>query len=262
MDDINKLELIEKYLEGQLKGKYLEEIEERIQKDASFSKDVEWQRQTMQQLADPGMRLFQERMQVYRKEKKTISVPAETGGKVVQMQPRHRWMAVAASVLLLAIAGWWVMQQGQPDVNVLYAEFESVHPTTALGNIKTELDNASRNDMVASWKPALVKAMQGYPNNVTSLETHTAEYPEDKLARFYLAQAYLQNNNFKKAEDLMLELKNNPPDTEKAAVDWYLALTHLKQGKIGKAKKLLNELAVGTSLFNEQASTLIKRLEK
>ena len=263
MKDTDKLELIEKYLEGSLSGEQLLEVENRINSDAAFSKEVEWQRKAMERLGDPSMRLFQQQLQAYRQEGKLEKQGGRSENKVIPINRGRRWMAIAASVVVLAVAGIWIFQQGQLDIDKLYADSYAYYPDKISAGYNEEIKNPPRRGLIESRKLDFVKAMKTYPKNVALLEAHIEEYPEDNMAHFYLAQAYLESGNLKKADEILLALKNNPDFAEHGAANWYLALSNLKQGKVSNSKKLLLELVEGDSIeYKEKATLLLGKLDK
>jgi hypothetical protein len=257
---------IDAWLKNELIGEKKALFEKRLSVDRDFEKRVEERNILLEGIREYGKQRLQSKIGEAQKDLEAEGFFAEQTKKVprvVPMRRQSRWLAIAASILLLAAVGYWIYQQGQPDADTLYADSYSIYPDKISKTYEEELKNPSRSGLIENRKPDFINAMKRYPENISVLETHINEYPEDRMASFYLALAYMNNGTFEKAEELLITLKNDPEFEDPAAVNWYLALTYLKQRKISKSNKLLKELSTGdTSDYQVKATQLLEKWNK
>lgn len=176
MED-NQLNIIERFLNGELQGSELEGFEYRLDADEDLAAEVEQQRQAklaaevyfqeklMQEMLAKGQRML--------KEQKHRSVPeVEAEEKVVPLKPsinrsrRLSWMAAAASALIiLSIAGWqfgWFELNRTDPVAVVssYYELEGV-TNSGLLNFSIE-ENTLTEAIEAFERQDFQKALLGF----------------------------------------------------------------------------------------------------
>ncbi len=170
----NQLNIIERYLNGDLQGPELEGFEFRLDSDPELAEEVEKQRQAM--LATEAF--FQEKMtrdmmikgrQLLKQQKHRPASEEETREKVVALKPRSsmrrrlNWLAAAASVLIiLSVAGWqfgWFGNQPDPVavINSYYNPEEIANSGLLSGNTEEEtLRQALIDFQTANYQEALL----------------------------------------------------------------------------------------------------------
>jgi len=101
---------------------------------------------------------------------------------------------------------------------------------------------------------------QDYKTCIDNLLIHT-EYLADDNAKFYLATAYLLDDQAEKSLAYFVELDQINDPLFDAPVQWYLSLAYLKLDETESAKKILLQL-LKSNRYKREAQELLDELEK
>ena len=242
MKEKNTNEIIENYLNGELSGEQLKEVEDRINVDEDFAKEVEWQREAKKLMEDEGMRVFQQKLQAYKKER--------TKANIVEMKPQRKYLRIAAAVALVIAAVFLFLSRG-PDGEKLYTQYYKAQ--------KDEISN--QLGFAAGQKfDDLQRIMEGYgsppyDDTVDSLRSHYERY-EDDIARYYIAHTYIAQDDLKMAQGEFEKIIPNDPFMIIDDTYWYLALIHIKNNDFEIAKEYLNKISEDYRYKKEVTSLL------
>lgn len=187
---------------------------------------------------------------------KTSGTPADEEKKT---NPRTwgKWMAVAATVLLLVGVSVYIFQDKKTPEQQLFATYFSprVHP-----------DAPMRGESTASLEETEMKAMYAYEaedfkKSVNYYEVLVNEYPKSSKHALFLSISYLGVNNPQKAINVLSRL-NNVDESYKTDIAWYLALAYLKNNERNAARIILEKLALEDSFYSESAREILNALGK
>lgn len=132
INDNNKTEIIDQYLEGTLDDVQRKEVEDLIQTDASFRAEVALQRRIIQHVQEQERdTLRNELSDLFTREEDTSREDA----RVVALSRRNVYYAIAASVLVLITAGIFIWMNPSTD--------------PLAGSIAVHLPEGSRGDLPA-----------------------------------------------------------------------------------------------------------------
>ena len=187
----------------------------------------------------------------------------ENRGQNTRMTVVHRsnrswtWLAAAASVALLAVAGWWL--------------FLKPNPTAPL-SINAVADTYLKNDAAPVWRTTMggtteereAKAKEAYQSNdfTKAVALFEAIPPSKKEHFFYLGISALkqQTPDAPKAVDNLLKARSLANGWEEDTTNWYLALGYLKWGKTLEAQAELNNIVKIGRDNVEKAEALLKKM--
>jgi len=199
----------------------------------------------------------------YGKQVSGADAGAKKMGNKAKVRRLNLWLAIAAAVLLLLAAGWWVGRQNfGPDAEALYAEAFTPYANDLGGRTMGDDDSLALDPGLAAALlaydrgeyPAAVSAFEAYlPDPKTSTAPASAPQAETK-ARLYYGISLLAAGRAETAFLTLTELRNDA--TVGPAATWYAALALLRDGRAEAAREALG--AIDTrSPFRPRAEGLL-----
>ncbi len=162
----------------------------------------------------------------------------------------RRVLSLAASVLVLAIAGWWVFNQSSeidPALAALGDDNFFHYPAEDASRGTTDTDN-----LYDSYEA------KAYASAATTLEQHGLN-SQDQEALLFSAIAYLGDQQAQKTIDLLTNLADAPHLINKKY--YYLGLAYLKVGEPTKAIAAFKQMNEGDPFIYNKAQGILKQLE-
>ena len=237
--------LIEKHLLQQLskdeQSLYLERLN-----DPDFKKELDLQSDLMQSFKAEGRAQMKSQLQSFENK-----IQQDTKPQVASRFSIGRILAVAASIALLVVAGYWAINRAPSNEQLFAQHFES-YP-----NIVAPLDKGIPDeDPVAA-------AYQTYElGNYADASKLLSALPEqNQTSIFYRGLCELSLNNTAAALQL-LDQVNDRTSTVYYPALWYKALTYIKQGNIEKSKPLLQSIQSESNIprLKNKAEKLLEEL--
>ncbi len=255
-DETNQDELIEQYLQGELRGEELAQFEEKVSSDEQLKKEVALQRAIIKNIKIAGRqdwagkleKIHQDMVTPVEKEKSVVRTLAP-----VRKIAWKKYFLAAASVLLVILSAVFVFKKksGLDSKEILlayYQPFADIQQTTR----STPPDSVSE-------KGAAFKAYNDH-NYVESIRLfkNIVDKKKDELSLFYLGNAYLANDQAAEAEGIF---KNYLAEFKefRAESEWYLSFSYLKQGKEKEAIALLETIANEGNDFSKKAKEILAK---
>ncbi|GEM_PF-1404888 len=233
---------IRDYAEGALTGNDLQAFEHRLKNESELQTELDLY---LALKAMDNQRLKKQLSDAALAEQLSPQVPAQMFARRFQ-----RWLAVAASLAILLIAGWWYFQGKKVDAVQLaqtYIASPYPSPVATMG--------------VDTLSVALQRAFMAYRNDnfaaaALQLTALAASEESDDEMLFYTGEAMLQTGQWELAINYFDRVQ---PGYWREIADWRCALAMLKSGQTAKARSLLEKLRSGAR--REQAETLLKAME-
>lgn len=249
-------EIIDQYLSKQLKGEMLDALNQRMNEDAVFKKEIETQafiHRGVNKFGEDEMRAKLKKIRAEVLQDKSSKETKEEVAKVVSLgqkkkrtRPVLRWSMAAAIALAIGAAVYIVATNQTMSSQDLYATYYqpfdeeiSVRNITAedMGNQASQFYKAKNYE---SALPIFLKILEGEPENA-----------EVQIAT---GICQLELGRFEKANQTFSSVVN-PLYKEQA--QWYLAMNFLKQSDKENAKTILESIEQGD--FNyEKAQEILK----
>lgn len=221
------LELLDRYLDGELDTAEQRDLERRISEDQRLKNDLEILRISRDAIRTKALKekvkkLHQTLVPEIRADKTKV-IPISKKNKYIKLA-----LGVAASIIIVA-GSFIVYQYSNVSADKLYAQqFLSYElpVTRSNGDEMTKIDSLYLSGSYG-------KVIE-YFNSLT--QRNIRDY-------FLTAMSYLHIDKFKEAIDLFQHIvdKNNAPEGEKffeQETDFYLSLAYLKVGEFSKCKEL------------------------
>lgn len=228
-------ELIDAYLQGELEATANAEIEKRINTDRVFREKVEEIRWLTIGISESVLRKqldsFHQSMTPSIAQVHTL----QGNGRSLKM----RWIAIAASVLIIASTGWWLFRDGQPENERLFSAYftPDIGLPVAMGS-EDSTAYAFYDGMISYKEERYADAINKWQSIA-----HSSGYTD--TLRYYIGMAMLNNKKHAEAEAILKELTamNQPAFLEDAY--WYLALIRLRNNDMTGAAGYLEKIKSG-----------------
>lgn len=170
-------------------------------------------------------------------------------------QLRVRFLAIAASILFLCVAGPFSYQLMQASQEVLLAEYLSE---------KMPCLNTTKGGGKAINKQQIT-ASQAYKDGqyavaISAYQALMTEGEDTIFDRFFFGLSYLYNDQPKQAILILEEVRQSSDTLFEEELPWFLSLAYLKAGAMGTAKKSLE--AIGEREWKyEEAQLLLSSMK-
>lgn len=182
------------------------------------------------------------------------AVEAHSEAKVIGLPPRanRRYLyGIAAAVLLLLVAGWFLMQPKAYDSPAALA-MDTFAPYDNIVTGAVRGADASPSDAAYDAYDAgnFVDAAKGF-----------AKLPATATTKFYLGQSLLGSQRFTEAADQFEDVRKAADFALAPEANYYLALARAGEGKTNTAKEILADIQRDADHpMLEQAGILMKKL--
>lgn len=266
IDDANKNELIEQYVQGKLSGNLLDEFKNKLAADAVFRNEVALEQALVRNLKEAGRNAMRLQFENYHQEMTQQSyqhAPTQVApswidkvkefinDKLTWLNAKPYWaMAVASIILLVTSTLLFFNTRTTPED--IYAAYYTPYPVETFRSAPSGIDLATE---------AAVAYNAGDYQRSISLYKQLLATGADEKALFYLANAYLAANLPQQAintyETYLQQYQEFAPEAK-----WYLGLSYIKVGQDSKAKKLFTELATNPTPepeYSDKAKEILKK---
>ncbi|QCK16637.1 tetratricopeptide repeat protein [Mangrovivirga cuniculi] len=239
---MNKEELIDRYLAGELNEEEKSNFKKMMDDDPSIAEEVKFRRELKLAIKKS------ERTQI----KEMLSATEKARGKSVKINwPMY---LAAASVAFIFITGlWFFVLNDKPDPDELYvayyAPYENVvHPierSESIENLETE---------------AFLAYEQGNYKEARALFSKLEVERKDPYIQLYLGITLMSMEDYSLATDYFNEYIKSEGKLKDRAL-WYLSLSYLKTGESGKAIQTLKKLIEMNGYNRYKAEELLAKIE-
>jgi hypothetical protein len=223
----NDTHLIDQYLTERL-TKHEEQLFKARKKDASFQKELERHREISDTIRLKARKNLKSQLQNFDKKLQvdTKVIPMSAKKSKVNFRP---WL-IAASIALAILAVWWIFPTSTPDY---YANYFEPYP-----NVIAPIQKSEQQTTIEQ------QAFQAYElKEYDKASTLFQQLESSDTNRFYEAMIALETEKYTTAVDYLENIIKNPDARFQQTARWYLALAYLKNEQTDKAKILLNEIS-------------------
>jgi tetratricopeptide (TPR) repeat protein len=247
------IELIERYLSGELDSKEEETVEERIKTDKEFAEELDFMRDVMSASQKEGREEFREKLSAIGKglfenlENKADTEMKENSDSVKKLPLHRRRLIYYASALAAAIiVGIFIFLPGN-RTGKLYSAYYEPYPNEIVPYTRGEEVPRDFSHFPQEKYNLIVRAMKHYERGnyekaARLFENNVVKIQENAGLLLYMGISQMETGKEEKAiENFKYIISLTNPPLKKQA-EWYLALSYLKTNKTEKAKTLLNKI--------------------
>jgi hypothetical protein len=201
-------------------------------------------------------------------------------GKIAQISPVRRYMALAVALAVIVSAIWFFNQPTPPVPPPAPPATEAIFASNfqmerrQLGATLDELEKYSLGEADAENRQALAKALnlvenqqleQAIPLLKNWLETAAPPTPTSNqkvaIAGYYLAQCLMATGNTgEEPIQLLIAVSNDPAFAFPDDARWYLALCYIKNSRFDLARPLLQTVSVSQSGYAREAEKILLQI--
>lgn len=249
---MDRFEQIEKYLQDKMDVSERSAFEAKIAADDELLAEVNTIRDLIL-----GVESYQLRDKLKGKKIGELTVDSidSSGSKTVMKVSQKtsdrfsfRYLAVAASIIGVCFAGWWMMQEeGRGSQDMLFAQAFYTDP--GLPTPMSETNNYAFYDAMVDYK------MEKYDIALAKWENVTTGIGKDTLA-YYKGVSHLKMKNLTEAMSELQSISASSPLSDKA--HWSLIGIYIKTKEYAKAKELINQLPTSTSPKYEEIKSFLE----
>lgn len=237
---------MEDYIHGRLSASEKESFEAEIGKDEALREEVSLHRKLVSSIETESLRQMLDQIHEKHFEEET---------PVVSMQSRRSYFtwAVAASLALLVLAGWWFfsLQSSQPAS--LYASYFA--PATGLPTTLGYSHNTDFAEGMVSYKLGEYAEARSYWQPLLEAA------PNNDTLNYYVGISYLAEEKPEQAIGHLEKVGQTESSVFSNDAHWYQALAYLLNEQEEEAKAILNELSAEGSAYREQSLKIMEELE-
>ena len=239
------LQWVDRYLKGELKGDELQQFKHKIVSDTAFASEVKMvhagEAHTLEKLLE------------------TIQAEYEKGeAKIIKGRFGKRYLAAASIVLLISLVSLFFLNQ-KPRPEKLFAQ--NFTPYILASN---NLRGADSDSVKQLYKKVTLAYRQGSFEEASGLFLSLLkDNPDNQNLAFYLGNCYLALDEPQQAIKAFKKILTSSEQNEfTSRSQWYLALAYLKNEDLNKAKDELQSIIEYDGYQKDKAEELLKDIAK
>ena len=244
----NYSRLIDDYLMGYLSPEDKKEFEKELTINSSLQEEVRLCRELKETISHDDISSLREVLN--RSHKEYCRNRAKKRYRLIPLS--------AAASILIIIAVRFMFINGMPNYEKLYQKH--FQPYQFVGETR---DSYETKSTFLSAELIRLYYNKDYDAVLPVLESYIARYPDDYQAKLMLVTALLETNNAEEAEKILRQLMEDDKSIlNQEIIQWHLALSLLRQGKIEEVKQALEQIANDGGLYSQNARSILHTLEE
>ncbi len=238
-------ETIGDYLNSRLEGEDLKTFQDKLKTDKALQEEVEKHQLIQNALKDKESIDFRKKLMQMDAELKE----SKTEEKPVKKMPWRYWKVAATVLILLGLSSLLYFQNQNSQTENLFASYYTPYP----------MGDLTRGEYQFTAKDSILKELAQYYNNknyqkvIGILKDKIKTNPDDQL-KLYLGNSYLNVSQENKAIAIFQSIHEESQFYSDA--QWFLALTHVRNGDKINALSILEKLSTSTNLYTGKAFQL------
>ena len=241
---MNDDRLIERFLNDEMTEQERSDFQVRLESDAALQEDMALYKIAEKVLVWKGEAELKNRLATYEQHR----------GRSIQFK-RIMWLIIGVFVLLLAAFMWFNMSNSPTHEQLFIAHYEP-YP----GPIQSR-DKAGTDD---PWERAANDYKTGnYEEAIKNFHIAQEQGVQPQyLVDYYLALSILSvdDGNLQKSIDLLQRVIDGSNNYRQPAT-WFLALAYIKNNEVDRAKPLLAELIKGKDTYAQESAEILRHLD-
>jgi len=241
------LQNIENYLDGNLKGKELEEFIKTVETEPALKNELELRSDVNEAIRDKGMLELREKLD--RQNKKHLSNYSFINVSRDLVKSWH--LAAASFSLILVVGGLWYILSNKPysTEKLVTKYYKPAHPILQVRSVDFNSDDALKEAFNYYRQNDYINALK-YFNSLDNQIT----------ARFYSGICYIELEKFAKAIESFEYVVNDKDNLFVEQAEWYLGLIYLMNNQKENAIEQFEKISNSKSYYAKQAVDILKYL--
>lgn len=240
----SQIELIERYIEGDLMPEEIKEVRQLIKTDPKFHKEYKLRLEVNEAINEKSIMQLRYKLNMIHQQEVT-----HTTGIVRQIFRKNWHLAAAAVTILIIVGSFLISTLNTPEPDLLFNQY---YTSDAIFTARSG-ENAEDLKLTTGLQKF---QKQEYTEAIKLLKEVSGNIVSD----YYLGISYIETKQFQNAKLAFSNIteKENNLFTEQA--EWYKGLCLLKLKEINNAKELFTSISSSNSIYNQNAKEILKKL--
>jgi len=239
MNEDNRQERIELYIRGELEPNALKDFEQQLAEDETLKQDVSLTKDVLDALDNvQSEQLLSEKLSALGDKYLTETEPTTVNKK----SNKNRNIIIIALLIIAAIVSIFIWQKPvEPKAEQIFANYYEPYSS----NTSTRGDDANEDYLKA------IEAYdnENYSAAIATLTQRVAKYPDEITSQLLLGNSYLNVSppQTPKAIVLFKNITERETNIYITTANWYLALAYLQNNQQNEAKAIFEDLSQNAS---------------
>jgi len=243
------LELIEKYITGNIGQEESEAVEKRLNEDSGLMKLKEEMSQLIAGIQRAGRNDVLDKL----KNLEATLPPVDVETKVVPIFRRPFVLGIAASISIIIVSAYFIFFQASTSHSELFEQHFEAYPNIIAPTVRgTETAESLKAQAYYTYDLGQYEEALGLLTKIPSTE-------DEGATLLYRGMCHLMIGQNDEAITVFTEYKASEFELFLPQVNWYLGLTHLRKGEVESAKSVWEEIPEGNS-YREKVENLSSNL--
>ncbi|MDF9795461.1 tetratricopeptide (TPR) repeat protein [Catalinimonas alkaloidigena] len=244
--DEKLFEKMEDYIHGRLSASEKDSFETELEKDEALWEEVALHKKLISSIETESLRQMLDQIHEAHFEEET---------PVVSMQSRRSYFtwAVAASLALFVLAGWWFFSVQPSQPATLYASYFA--PATGLPTTLGYSNSTDFAEGMVSYKLGEYAEARSYWQPLLKAA------PSNDTLNYYVGISFLAEEAPAQALGYLEKVAQTESSVFSNDAHWYQALAYLLNEQEEEARAILNELSAEGSAYRKQSLEILEELE-
>lgn len=228
--DLNRDEILEKFLNGELSKDEEQQVLDAINKDERLKKDFAITKEIHAFYKNERKTILKNSLKEI--EKQTASDSSKKKGRMLMLK---KYTAIAACLLGIIFLGKITLKQDHSHTELYTQHFEA-YPNVYNPIVRSHQSNIADIDS----QIMNLYEKQEYHKSVELYNKYYSFSEEENELNFYMAISYMKINDIKRAKEILVTIPEESKYYEKSK--WYLSLCYLNENNIVEFTKIANTL--------------------
>lgn len=244
------IEVIEKYIDGELEGKELLDFEQLLSTNPGIKREYELSMEINNSIAEDDVMDLRETLDYMYTEEKAVQ-------RIPTVFTKRKFYYAAASAALLIAAGGVATRLLNPSMDsesVFEKYYQPYEVTVTYRSGNTEVDRLLLNALEFYEE-------KDYDQALVLFEEILQNRKKDMAISLYSGISYMEEEKYQKATTSFNHIISDNDNLFIEQAKWYLSMCYLKTEKTDKAKEVLHQIIDEESYYKEQALKVLKDID-
>ncbi len=244
------IELIDRYLNGELKDKEFLDFQKQISIDKDLAREVRLHKEINEALRENDiMKLRQQLLSIHEQYSR------QNRNRIIHLISNNRYMATgvaAAIITLLVIGSILIFNKGRSlDQDSLFSKYYESEEAVMLSR-----SGISNSDDMLIKDALLLYHEKNYEAAIELL----SKTKENILSSFYLGLSYLETGKIAESKELFQKIIDHNDNLFIEQAEWYLGLCYLKTKQTEEAREVFTRISKSNSIYKTRAGEILKSI--
>jgi len=260
--NMNKRDIIDKYIKGTLSGEDFKSFEKELLSDPQLAEEVKLQREIDEALKEKDvMELHAQLNGIFENIKEEIT-NKEAVPKAIEIKTRPKYIfnikwqyaAAAGVAAFVGISGIFYITMRPAQNDRLYVQYFKPYDAPSIVRSGTAISEDNYQRAMNEYNSG------NYKQAFEMLDKLSADDPTDMSVLFFKGISAMELNKLEDALTLFKKIISNKSSLYTESAEWYQALCLLKKNNKTEAVILFGKIAFGNSYYKNEAKKILEKI--